>query len=189
MRANRSIKLLWVGDGAWAHGLAVDAWEAALNVQRFGGNWNEVAALPGQALADPTRDHVAPQVIMTGLVPPERVPAFIRAMDVLAHPSYREGLPRTVPQALLCGVPPVAYDADGTGEVCRDMETGRLVPVGKWEALAAAILWMKDHPRERAAMAERGREECREAFSAERMVAELERVYARALSLARGGEG
>jgi hypothetical protein len=36
-------------------------------------------------------------------------------------------------------------------------------------------------------MAARGGEECRVRFSAERMVDELERVYARALTLARGG--
>jgi glycosyltransferase involved in cell wall biosynthesis len=99
-------------------------------------------------------------------------------MDVLAHPSYREGLPRTVPQALLCGVCPVAYDVDGTGEVCRDKETGRLVKLGDEQALGHAIMWLKDHPRERAEMAQVGRERCRRLFSAERMVDELELVYA-----------
>jgi glycosyltransferase involved in cell wall biosynthesis len=170
MLQDRRIKLLWVGDGWWRARLLERASEMGLPHAEL----DRGKPVPGA------------QVLLTGLVPPERVAAHIRAMDILAHPSYREGLPRTVPQALLCGVAPVAYDVDGTGEVCRDMETGRLVPVGDSRALGEAILWMKDHPADRAAMAERGREECRVRFSAERMVTELERVYARALELARG---
>jgi glycosyltransferase involved in cell wall biosynthesis len=172
LRTDPRIKLLWVGDG-W--------WRARLLERARGMGLSSAELDRGQSVA-------GAQVLLTGLVPPERVPGFIRATDVLAHPSYREGLPRTVPQALLCGVAPVAYDADGTREVCRDMETGRLVRVGDWGALGDAVLWMKDHPGERAGMARLGREECREVFSAERMVAELEKVYARALGLAQGGE-
>src|SRR5690606_4894866 len=41
------------------------------------------------------------RVVTTGLVPPEHIPKYMQAMDVLVHPSYREGLPRTVTQALL----------------------------------------------------------------------------------------
>jgi glycosyltransferase involved in cell wall biosynthesis len=128
------------------------------------------------------RDHV----ITTGLVAQDRVGPMMRAMDVLVHPSYREGLPRTVPQALLCGTPVVASDTDGTREACVDHETGLLFPVGDAPALRRAVVWMHDHPEERAAMTERGRTLCLERFSAERMVEELERVYERALALADG---
>ncbi len=153
-------RLLWVGDGWWRDRLLA-------RVNDLG--------LTGQ-------------VITTGLVPPSGqggVPGLIRAMDVLAHPSYREGLPRTVPQALLCSVCPVAYDVDGTGEVCRDMLTGRLVPAGDRAALRQAIVWLAEHPRERQEMALRGREDCRHRFSAQTMVDELEKVYARALELSK----
>ena len=149
MRTNPRIKLLWVGDGWWRDRLLAKA--AAMGLTS--------------------------QLILTGLVPPVRIPGLMRAMDVLAHPSAREGLPRTVPQALLCGVCPVAYDVDGTGEACRDMETGRLVPFGDLTKLREAILWLKDHATERQAMAARGRAWCEERFSTQRMVEDLERVY------------
>ncbi len=153
MRKHPEWKLLWVGDGWWRERLM-----ARVKEMRLEG-----------------------QVITTGLVPQERVPGMMRAMDVLAHPSYREGLPRTVPQALLCGVCPVAYDVDGTGEVCIDGQTGRLVSVGNRQGLRESIVWLAENPEGRVSMAERGRELCRERFSAERMVAELERVYAKAM--------
>jgi len=150
-------KLLWVGDG----------WLKEKLYQRL-----DAMGVRGQ-------------VVTTGLVPSERVPFFIRAMDVLAHPSYREGLPRTVPQALLGRVCPVAYDVDGTGEACIEGETGKLVALGDRKGLRDAVVWLHDHPAERAAMAGRGRAMCLDRFSAQTMVAELEKDYARALELAR----
>ncbi len=154
LRAHRDWKLLWVGDGWWRDRLLKRVSDMGLE----------------------------PQVICTGLVPPERVPAMMRAMDVLAHPSYREGLPRTVPQALLCGVTPVAYDVDGTREACIDGRTGRLVPLGDTRALGEAIRELREQPDERARLAQQGRGECAERFSASAMVAALEHVYRDALA-------
>ncbi len=154
MRDKPHWKMLWVGDGWWRDRLLGRVRELGLEKR----------------------------VITTGLVPPEQVPAMMRAMDVLAHPSYREGLPRTVPQALLSSVPVVVYDVDGAPEVCIDGQTGRLVPPGKRSALRDAIAWMADRPGERAAMAERGRELCRDRFSARRMIDDLQVVYDRVLA-------
>lgn len=150
-------KLLWVGDGWWRDRL--------------------MRRVRAQGLAA--------QVITTGLVLPQDIPGCIRAMDVLVHPSYREGLPRTVVQALLCGVVPVAYDVDGTGEVCRPGQTGLLVPPGDRRALREAVLWVAEHSADAHALAARGRELCRDLFAAERMIEALERVYALALARVR----
>ena len=98
-------------------------------------------------------------------------------MDLLVHPSYREGLARTLPQALLCRVPVVSYDCDGAGEVCVDDQTGRLVPTGDRIALGQAIRWMIDHPQRSAKMAERGRDLCARQFDAALMVGQLEALY------------
>lgn len=126
-------------------------------------------------------------MVLTGLVPPEKVAAYIRAMDILVHASYREGLPRTVPQALLCGVVPVAYDVDGTREVCIDAQTGRLAPVGNRGVIRAAVIDLADAPQDRARLAAAGRELCRERFAAETMVGALEEVYQKAVDAARRG--
>ncbi|MCC6659714.1 MAG: glycosyltransferase [Phycisphaerales bacterium] len=157
-------KLLWVGDGWWRERLT--ARTRALGLVTVGPRGDQA----------PTRQAAA-QIILTGLVPPERVPGLIRAMDILAHPSYREGLPRTVPQALLCGVCPVAYDVDGTGEVIRNGETGRLVASGDRTGLGAAVRELAVDGAARARMAANGREVCRERFSVEAMITGLENVY------------
>jgi glycosyltransferase involved in cell wall biosynthesis len=155
VRRRREVKLLWVGDGWWRGRLT-------RRVEELG--------LRGR-------------VVMTGLVPPERIPALVRAMDLVVHPSYREGLPRVVPQALLSGVPVVAYDVDGTGEACIDRETGRLVGAGDVAGLRDAVAWMLEDPSRAKATAERGRALCRTWFSAAAMVDRLETVYASASCL------
>lgn len=174
LRTDPRWRLLWVGDGWWADRLRE-------RVRSMG---------------------IEKQVLMTGLAPQHRIPGLMRAMDVLCHPSEREGLPRTVPQALLCGVPVVASDCDGTPEVCLDpftdpsipkaRMTGRLFPVGNADRLRAGIRWMHEHPEERRRLGEQGRALCARAFSVETMVAGLESVYAQALERAgssRAGRG
>ncbi len=65
-----------------------------------------------------------------------------RAMDLLAFPSYREGLPNVPLEAQLCGVPVVGYAATGTVDAVAPGSV--LVPVGDVEALSGAILAQVD---------------------------------------------
>ena len=168
LRANPTWKLLWVGDGWWRTRLLWRARELGLTVKEL----------------DVRHEDEGPcNLVVTGLVPPERIPGLIKCMDALAHPSMREGLPRTVPQALLAGVCPVAYDVDGTGEVCREMETGRLVKAGDVASLREAIVWCAENGVARHALAARGREECLGAFPAEVMIRRLDEVYAAAMEM------
>ena len=78
--------------------------------------------------------------LFTGLVPPERIPFYLSAMDALVHTSLREGLARTLPQALIAGKPVISYDVDGAREVVLPNETGFLLPAKAVDALADAIL-------------------------------------------------
>ncbi|RNC82632.1 MAG: glycosyltransferase family 1 protein [Phycisphaera sp.] len=156
LRDHPDWKLLWVGDGWWRDRLLAKASELGVRAQ----------------------------LVATGLVEPGRVPGMIRAMDVLAHPSYREGLPRTVPQALLTGVCPVAYDSDGTREACRHEETGLLVERGDIKGLRDCVARVYDDPELRTRLAEHGRDWCKAEFAAKTMVARLEDVYRGAMVLA-----
>jgi glycosyltransferase involved in cell wall biosynthesis len=175
------IVLLWVGDGWLRDELVRDASAGArpFNVIELGQfqKPHERQLQAAWANVDASR----PTLLLRGLVPPQRVPGLMRAMDVLAHTSSREGLPRTVPQALLAGVCPVAYDCDGTGEACIDGVTGRLVRTGDVSGLTRALTELRGDAAQRERLASAGREFCLRRFSVETMIEELGRVYERAM--------
>lgn len=119
----------------------------------------------------------APRVIFAGLVPPGQVPSLLGAMDIMALPSYQEGQGRTLVEALLCGCAIAGYDVGGIGEVCIDGKTGRLAKVGDRVQLGDALLWLLDHPEERARLAAQGKAHAREHFDARVMVHRIQQVY------------
>jgi glycosyltransferase involved in cell wall biosynthesis len=67
------------------------------------------------------------------------VPYWISAGDVFCLPSYMEGCPNVVLEALASGRPVVATRVGGIPELVREGETGHLVPPGDPEALADAL--------------------------------------------------
>ena len=77
--------------------------------------------------------------ILTGLVPPTRIPELTNAIDILVHPSRREGLARALPQGSLAGKPVITYDIDGAKEGVIDGVTGFVLPPFNKAALADAI--------------------------------------------------
>lgn len=115
-----------------------------------------------------------------GLVPPERIPALIAAMDVVVHLSLREGLARALVQALLVGRPVVSYDIDGAREVVIPGETGFLAPPKSVDEVAAAVNRLAAEPALRARIGGAGRQFA-DRFRAERMVDMLHRLYERLL--------
>lgn len=67
-------------------------------------------------------------------------PCLLAAMDVFCLPSYREGMPRTIIEAMMMGKPVVATNIRGAREEVEDGITGILVPVQDSKALAKAFL-------------------------------------------------
>jgi glycosyltransferase involved in cell wall biosynthesis len=118
----------------------------------------------------------------TGLVPPQRIPNILAAADVVVHTSYREGLARVLPQALLSGRPVISYDIDGAREVVRDGETGFLVPPGDTKLLAARIVELCRSPELRTKLASAGRDFCHTRFDHHEMTRQIRALYERTLA-------
>jgi glycosyltransferase involved in cell wall biosynthesis len=116
--------------------------------------------------------------IFTGLVEPSRIPELAAAMDLLVHPSRREGLARAIVQGQLAKAPAIAYDVDGNREGLIDGETGFVAPAFKLSALEDRLRELLDEPVRRATMGIAGREFALRRFDAKVMVDALDRVYA-----------
>lgn len=103
---------------------------------------------------------------------------YYRNADVFALSSLAEGMPNALMEAQLCGVPAVTTDAGGAAEVVVDGETGFVVPVGDEAAFAAALKRLLEDPDLRRRMGEAGRRRMLEVFPVERMVREIDEVFA-----------
>ena len=68
------------------------------------------------------------------------IAAMYSALDIFALPSLAEGTPLVVYKAAASGVPTVASQVAGVGELLSDGETALLVPPGDVDALAAALI-------------------------------------------------
>jgi glycosyltransferase involved in cell wall biosynthesis len=115
--------------------------------------------------------------VLTGMVPPQQVPQLTAAMDILAHPSRREGLARALPQGSLAGVPTITYDIDGAREGVIDGRTGFVLPPFDKDKLSASIAALAADSDLRRRMGIAGREFALQRFAASTMVDALQKVY------------
>lgn len=81
----------------------------------------------------------------------------IAASNVYVLPSYREGTPRTVLEAMAMGRPVITTDAPGCRQTVVEGDNGFLVPVKSAAALAKAMLKFIDEPSLVARMGARSR--------------------------------
>ncbi len=117
----------------------------------------------------------------TGLLPPKMMPVVLQSSDILVHCSLREGLARTLPQAMLCRRPAICFDLDGAREVVNE-NTGRLIAPENVEQLTAACAELIQDKGLREKLGLQGREFVREKFSPDTMVDTIEGVYRRLVS-------
>lgn len=68
------------------------------------------------------------------------VEIILGASDLFVLPSHREGMPRSLIEAMAMGLPSVVTDIRGSREAIEDGRTGRIVPVGDARRLADAII-------------------------------------------------
>jgi glycosyltransferase involved in cell wall biosynthesis len=143
----------------------------------FVGNGN----LREELEAEIARRGLQQNFVFTGLVSPDEVPRYTALMDILVHLSLREGLPRTVVQALAAGVPAIGFALDGTPEVIKTGETGILCQAENIEEVKQAILKLLRNPQQAREMGQNGRRFVQERFDWPRMAGILEREYRRLL--------
>jgi glycosyltransferase involved in cell wall biosynthesis len=117
----------------------------------------------------------------TGLMPPDQIPLAIQSSDVLVHCSLREGLARTLPQAMLCSRPAISFDVDGAREVVNP-NTGRLIEPKSIPQLIEACAELIADRSLRERLGRQGCDSVRQKFAPDTMVDTIEQVYTRILT-------
>ncbi|MFB0935685.1 MAG: TIGR03088 family PEP-CTERM/XrtA system glycosyltransferase [Propionivibrio sp.] len=116
-------------------------------------------------------------------LPGERndVPDILRGLDCFVLPSLAEGISNTILEAMACGVPVIATDVGGNGELIQAGKTGVLVPSGDVPAMAREIVALARQRGKARAMGLAGRKRVEHKFSMTAMVRQYQELYDRCL--------
>ena len=115
------------------------------------------------------------KAIFTGLR--RDIPELLAISDVFCLPSYREGMPRSVIEAMAAGRPVVATDIRGCREEVIPEVTGLLVPPREAGGLTAALERLAEDAGLRRRMGEAGRARARAEYDEAIVIArQMERM-------------
>ena len=121
---------------------------------------------------------IADAVKFTGWVGPSGKRALLESAAVLAAPSYDDGLPMGILEAMAAGVPVVASAVGGVLEAVSDGVSGLLAPPGDAATLTRHLRRLLLEPQTAARIGAAARETARLRYSPERSLAALEELYA-----------
>ena len=121
------------------------------------------------AQLESARAALGPRLILAGMR--NDVPDMCAAMDVFTLPSYREGMPRSIIEAMHMALPVVATDIRGSREEVVPEATGLLVPTRDAVALEQAFLRLVGDAPLRSRMGAAGRERALELYDETKVVA------------------
>lgn len=98
------------------------------------------------------------------------IPELLDCMDVFVLASYREGMPRSIIEAMAMSKPVVATNIRGCREEVVDGKTGFLVPMKDPEALSKAIMKLLKNKDLAKTMGIEGRKRAEEVFSEKKVI-------------------
>lgn len=117
-----------------------------------------------------------------GAQPEEAVADLLQRADLLVLPSFAEGLPVVLMEAMATGLPVIASRIAGIPELVRDGENGLLIPAGDTVALTAAIDRLLTDPDLRLRMGQDGRATVLADFTIETEARRLARLFTRGVT-------
>jgi glycosyltransferase involved in cell wall biosynthesis len=107
----------------------------------------------------------------------DNMPSLLQSVDLAVLPSAREGLPKSLIEALACGIPIVSSDVPGCREVLEDNINGFLIPYGDEKKLQEAIKFFLVHPELYAQFSKNARLSALNRFDAKIINHQTKKVY------------
>jgi glycosyltransferase involved in cell wall biosynthesis len=129
---------------------------------------------PVEAIADCGLER---EVFVAGWHDHEDLPDFLAASDAIVLPSVREQFGQVLVEGMACGLPAIAVDAHGPGQIVDDGRTGWLVEPDDEEALADALVEAVNDEAERRRRGAAARAEVRATYSWPALAERVAAVY------------
>jgi colanic acid/amylovoran biosynthesis glycosyltransferase len=121
---------------------------------------------------------IAERLKFTGYVNQEGVREYLQRSDIFILPSFAEGVPVSLMEAMASGVPVVATHVGGVAELVEQEKTGLIVPPADSLALCEAVARYLDDPHLRRQVAQRGREMVAKHFNFDMELDKLAGLFA-----------
>lgn len=121
---------------------------------------------------------LAEHVHFAGRIGQDEIGAYYRDADVFCLPSFAEGVPVVLMEAMASALPVVSTRVNGIPELVEDGVSGLLVAPGRSDLLATALRRVAEDPARRAELGEAGRARVAERFEVEACAAELAGLFA-----------
>ncbi|MFN6945103.1 MAG: glycosyltransferase [Cytophagaceae bacterium] len=122
------------------------------------------------------KEGIINRVIFKGMIPYKEVAYHMKISELLVFPTWAEGLPNVVMEAMAVGLPVVATNVGGIPEVLEDGVTGLSVPVKNVEKLVEAIIRMIEDKDLRKACIKNAKELIYERFDVKKNVFKLYKI-------------
>ncbi len=120
---------------------------------------------------------IADRVVFRGALGGEEVRRCYASASLFCSPSFAEGVPVVLMEAMACARPVIATAVAGVRELVRDGDTGLLVTPGRADELASAIATLLRDPQLRSRLAISGQEHVRREFDVDRSAACLQTLF------------
>ena len=118
-------------------------------------------------------------VTFAGRLPEEETLAEIARADLLVLPSFMEGLPIVLMEAMAVGVPVIASRVAGIPELVENDRTGLLFAPSDWDELASRIDFLLGNEAVRGRLAEQAKAKVASEFDTRKSAEELARLFSR----------
>ncbi len=116
------------------------------------------------------------RLIDVGKLAPAEVTQVYREADIFALPSYREGMPNVLLEAMAAGLPCVATPVGAISDIL-STDQGRLVPVGDVDALREAIRELVENQDLRRQLGGEAKNRIVETYGVNRVMARYKAIY------------
>lgn len=107
----------------------------------------------------------------------EDTQSYFRSIDIYIQPSFAEGLPNSVMEAMVEQQPVIASDIGGNNDLVEHEISGLRFPAGDAESLSAQIIRLLDDEQLKNSIAVAGRQIMEQRYDIERVVTKLAELY------------
>lgn len=116
-------------------------------------------------------------VMLLGEKTPEETRRLLLSFDIFVLCSKFEGLPITIIEAMFAGLPIIASNVGGIGELVKDGRNGFLIGKENPAQLAEKIIYLIKNPQERIRMGQNSLAIAQANFTLEKMLRDYEKLY------------